>query len=108
MRTAAVIVVCLAGIASGCATSAGSADDLVNAVRRKASFELNCGQEQLAVSVLSDGQRGTNLWAATNQKSFGVLGCGRRASYYAWCVNMVGSTSCDAVQSGRMPEGSPR
>jgi hypothetical protein len=45
--------------------------------------------------------------AATNQKSYGVEGCGRRASYYAYCTNMMGSQSCDAMQSSQMMGGVP-
>ncbi len=85
---------------SGCAHVATSTD-LVTVVKKKASFELSCPSAELQVVELTGGQQMTNGFAATNQKSYGVEGCGKRASYYAYCTNMMGSESCDAMQSSQ-------
>lgn len=86
---------------SACAHVA-TTTDLTSVVRQKASFELNCSGPELTITQLTGGQAMSNGFAATNQKSYGVEGCGRRASYYAWCTNMMGSQSCDAMQSSQV------
>ena len=92
----------LAAIAfSGCAHVA-AATDLTAVVRQKASFELSCAATELTITQLTGGQAMSNGFAATNQKSYGVEGCGKRASYYAYCTNMMGSQSCDAMQSSQV------
>ena len=91
----------LAVALSSCAHVA-TQTDLTSVVRQKASFELNCNAAELTITQLTGGQAMSNGFAATNQKSYGVEGCGHRASYYAWCTNMMGSQSCDAMQSSQM------
>ena len=102
------LVFALAAVLSACAHVA-TTTDLTAVVRQKASFELNCTAPELTVTQLTGGQAMSSGFAATNQKSFGtnqksfgVEGCGRRVSYYAWCTNMMGSQSCDAMQSSQV------
>jgi hypothetical protein len=98
------LVLAAAVLASACA-HVSSNTDLVQVVRTKASFELSCPEPQLNVTPLTGGQTNSNGFAATNQKSYGVEGCGKRASYYAYCTNMMGQESCDAMQSSQPTGG---
>lgn len=100
MSKSFVFLAAAALFANACAHVATSTD-LVSVVRTKASFELSCPANELTVTQLTGGQETTNGFAATNQKSYGVEGCGKRASYYAYCTNMMGSESCDAMQSSQ-------
>jgi hypothetical protein len=88
---------------SACA-HVSTSTDLIGVVKNKASFEMNCPATELTVVPLSGGQNMTNGVAATSQKSYGVEGCGHRTSYYAWCTNMMGSESCDAMQTAQTPK----
>lgn len=89
----------VASLATGCATA--TKGDLIATVKRKASFELGCAAEELKVSELSNQQNSTNGFGAVSQNSYGVQGCGKRASYRAYCSNIVGSENCDAMQTSQ-------
>ena len=95
-----ILFVLCSSILFACAHTPSSNVELVSVVKRKAAFELSCSESELKVTELSNGQAMTNGFAATNQKSYGVEGCGKRVSYYAYCTNMMGSENCDAMQSG--------
>lgn len=105
MSKSSLTLIAAALFASACAHVATSTD-LVSVVRTKASFELDCPAHELAITQLSGGQTANNGFASTNQKSYGVEGCGKRASYYAYCTNMMGSESCEAMQSSQPTAGS--
>jgi len=94
-------------VSSACA-HVSTSTDLISVVRNKASFELSCPANELKITQLTGGQAMTNGFAASNQKSYGVEGCGKRASYYAYCTNMMGSESCDAMQSSQPVAGGSR
>ncbi|MBT9556470.1 MAG: hypothetical protein IV100_10595 [Myxococcales bacterium] len=91
-------------LAAGCAHAPPT--DLRPIVLNKASFELSCAKEQLSLSELSSQDMG-NMAGASVQKTFGVEGCGKRASYRAYCVKpMMMAETCDAQQSSA-PTASP-
>lgn len=92
------LVVIAAVLPFACAHRPPPTVDLVSIVKQKAAFELACDKADLKVAELSSGQAMSNGFAATNQKSYGVEGCGKRASYYAWCTDMMGNQSCEAIQ----------
>jgi hypothetical protein len=96
-RILVAIVFALAALV-GCATTTHT--DLRDVVKKKAAYELRC--EELTLTELSNGQAMSNGFAATDQKSYGVDGCGQRASYQVWCTNMLGKESCDAVSTTAM------
>lgn len=81
---------------SGCAHAKG---DPITIVRTKAAFDLGCTEDQLKVTELGDKSM-SNMAGGSNSKSYGVEGCGKRASYDGWCVKaMMMKETCDARQS---------
>ena len=80
--------------------------DLRPIVANKAAFELSCSADQLKITELSDASQ-ENMGAVSDAKTFGVEGCGKRASYNAWCVKpMMMDESCGATQTSA-PIASP-
>lgn len=81
-----------------CISCAGAspAKDLRPIVAKRAAFELSCSADQLQIIEFSH----TSSMAGT-EKTFGVEGCGKRASYRAWCTtpSAMGGSTCDAVQA---------
>jgi len=68
--------------------------DLATVAKRKAAFELGCAETELTVTELSDSSVSRN-----QKKTFGIEGCGRRASYLASCIQPPGHPEqCDALQ----------
>ena len=92
--------------AVGCAHKSVQSVDLVPIVKKKASFELACPEAQLTVTELSDTSQ-RNAAGATQAKTFGVEGCGTRATYDGYCVKgMMMKRTCDARQQSA-PTASP-
>jgi hypothetical protein len=72
--------------------------DLRPIVAKKASFELACDASTLTIAEISDSSV-SNMAGTANTKTFGVQGCGKRASYRAYCVKaMMQSEVCEATQ----------
>ena len=57
---------------TGCASTSYKQEK----IKKRATFDLNCPDEQIQVQEL-DGSFGTTIWGAS--------GCGRRASYLMTC-----------------------
>jgi hypothetical protein len=89
-----VVVTALATGASSCATVHA---DLTEIVKKRAAYDMKCDAAKLELTPLSGGMNSSIPFAATNQKSYGVDGCGQRSSYYAYCTNMLGQESCEAM-----------
>jgi hypothetical protein len=73
----------MAAGALGCATGGGE-----NELRARAAYDLSCPAESLAMTQLQE----KNFMATTNHgATYGVSGCGRRATYVnnvgAWVLN---------------------
>lgn len=84
-------------LAAGCATA--HTTDLRPLVAAKAAFELGCSAENLKITQLEDKSQG-NMAGSVDNKSFGVEGCGKRASYDASCVRpMMMNETCAANQT---------
>jgi hypothetical protein len=96
MRTALATTLLIA-VASTIACATATATDLRDIVKTRAAFDLKCEAGELTLTELSGGQSMSNGFAATEQKSYGVDGCGQRTSYYAYCTNMLGKESCEAM-----------
>jgi hypothetical protein len=87
------------GLMFSCAHAPTPQRDLSLIVKHKAAFDLNCTEPQLTVVQLADNSS-NNMAGSVDSKSFGVRGCGRRASYDAYCVDaMMSDTVCNAMQT---------
>lgn len=103
MKNAIIAVTCIVVWGTGCAPPALQIKgDLVATVKKKAAFELGCTEEELKVTELSTGMSERGAYTALSQKSYGVDGCGKKASYNAYCTNSMGSENCDAMQSSQV------
>jgi hypothetical protein len=91
------LVLCAFPLLAACAHSVVT--DLVPIVKKKAAFDLACTETQLTVTELGD-QSVNSMAGSSKSKSYGVDGCGKRASYSAWCTHamMMGET-CNAQQT---------
>ena len=98
-----VLVSVVATVSCG---GASVTQDLRPVVAKKAAFDLACSEEQLKIIELGDSSN-ANMAGAATTKTFGVEGCGRRASYYASCVKpMMMNEMCTAMQTSA-PIASP-
>ena len=76
-------ILALSGALLGCGSSAGP-------LEARAAHDLNCSQDQVVVTELGG-------------KSYGVSGCGKKATYTEVCTPKPGSFSgdCDWSQSSQ-------
>jgi hypothetical protein len=82
------------------------ATNLMPIVKKKAAFELGCSEAELKITELGD-QSSSNMAGSSNSKNYGVEGCGKRASYNAYCVKgMMMAENCGANQTSS-PVASP-
>ena len=88
-----VLTVVATVLLSSCATM-----DPRSTVLRKASFELDCPESDLKVVVLEDNSMST-LGASVDSKTYGVSGCGKRASYSGACGSAMLGGTCSAAQT---------
>ena len=80
--------VALAGLAAACATTS----DLDN-LRKRASFEMNCPEDQIRVSNLDD-----------QDEAYGVNACGQRAVYLWHCTGSGLTEDCKWVLNSRVSD----
>jgi hypothetical protein len=81
MKCVRLIITLAATVTASCVTTKGQSDLVV----RRATFDLQCPDKDLQVSSLG-------------QNTFGVVGCGRRATYVVDCKKDY-IDSCTAVMN---------
>lgn len=62
-----------------------------SAVVKRATFELQCDRDKLK-------------WTKFDERSYGVSGCGKRATYVATCSNPEIQDSCTWMLNGRVDD----
>ena len=66
---------------------------------RKASFDLDCPEEQLNFRCLADGSVSHGGWSGmTACISWGVLGCGKKATYVLTDLGWVNNTGSQSAE----------